>query len=284
MICLSLAVTGVSPLTVSPGRTQAHNWLRVWADTGSGSERLRCVMLWCQAWAQHGAIAASPPQPRNTRKITQYSPVSVPDRPLPATWSALKYYTGVLYFSFTYSKRPDSIKEKGFEAQKLNSNATFSRNLFFFLGSNFDNRKCANVFCILLFAGMRAKVDSEQNITSAILRPSHSPAQLIPRDERLAAANQRPARAPGDQSEDPSSPSLARPNTTQLRHRSGPNPNRLSSNKWHWNLGIAPLINNSRSNENHARYTRKVKNSISLQKGKFRRSFWFCFGTTLCRC
>ena len=118
---------------VSPGRTESHNWLRVWADTGSGSERLSCVMLWCQAWAQHGAIAPSPPQPRNTRKITQYSPVSVPDRPLPATWSALKYYTGVLYFSFTYSKRPDSIKEKGFEAQKLNSNATFSRNLFFFL-------------------------------------------------------------------------------------------------------------------------------------------------------
>ena len=90
------------------------------------------------------------------------------------------------------------------------------REIEFFSLVNFDNRKRANVFCILLFAGMRAKVDSEQNITSAILRPSLSPAQLIPRDERLAEANQRPARGPGDQSEAPLSPSLARPNPTRL--------------------------------------------------------------------
>ena len=49
------------------------------------------------------------------------------------------------------------------------------------------------------FVGMRAKVDSEQNITSAILHPSHSPAQLIPGREGPASANQKPGRGLSDQ-------------------------------------------------------------------------------------
>lgn len=106
-------------------------------------------------------------------------------------------------------------------------------------------------FCILLFAGMRAKVDSEQNITSAILRPSLSPAQLIPRDERLAAANQRPARGPGDQSEARLSPSLARPNPAQLAGTEVVQTLIVSQAINDIGTYASPLI--SRSDENHKR-------------------------------
>ena len=102
--------------SVLPGRTEAHNWLRVWADTGSWlreRERRLCVMLWCQAGAQHGCcnslIQAASPYSQNVSIFARVGP-----GPAVAGHMVVSevLHGCIVLFTFTYTQPPESIKGK----------------------------------------------------------------------------------------------------------------------------------------------------------------------------
>ena len=93
------------------------------AQRGSGRPQLCNVVM--PALAQHGAIAASSPGPRNTRKITEYSPVSGPAGHMVGS-EVLDTRVCIVLLTFLpthYSSRITS-KEEGFEAQKQKQSHT----------------------------------------------------------------------------------------------------------------------------------------------------------------
>ena len=172
------------------------------AQRGSGRPQLCNVVM--PALAQHGAIVASSPWPRNTRKMAEYSPVLGPAGHMVGS-EVLDTRVCIVLLTFLpthYSSRITS-KEEGFEAQKQKQSHTSLKFCVYSV-----NHIWHKVWKCFLHPPLSR--NESQGWQWAEHNLSHPPSQPLtrtadPRDERPDPANQRPVWGPDGQSEGPTS-------------------------------------------------------------------------------